>query len=89
MFWSNVEDDLGGLRNIRLALKSGGRAIILVPHDQRLFGTLDVALGHHRRYSREQLTQVRHGTVGFSFFAFRMRASIAFVMATDENCDVV
>lgn len=60
----HVEDDLGGLRNIRQVLKSGGRAIILVPHDQRIFGTLDVALGHHRRYSREQL-RARMEQAGF------------------------
>jgi glycosyltransferase involved in cell wall biosynthesis len=60
----HVEDDLGGLRNIYGALKSGGRAIILVPHDQRIFGTLDVALGHYRRYSREQL-RARMEEAGF------------------------
>ncbi len=51
----HVEDDLGGLRNIYSALEPGGRAIILVPHDPEIFGTLDVALGHHRRYTRAQL----------------------------------
>ncbi|MGH9719083.1 MAG: glycosyltransferase [Bryobacteraceae bacterium] len=51
----HVEDDMQGLRNIHTALKPGGRAIILVPHGQEIFGSLDVALGHHRRYSREEL----------------------------------
>ena len=37
------------------ALTPGGRAIILVPHDQRIFGTLDMALGHYRRYSHDEL----------------------------------
>ena len=60
----HVEDDLLGLRNIYAALKSGGRAIILVPHDQRIFGTLDVALGHYRRYSHEQL-RARMEEAGF------------------------
>jgi glycosyltransferase involved in cell wall biosynthesis/ubiquinone/menaquinone biosynthesis C-methylase UbiE len=60
----HVEDDLAGLRNIHAALKSGGRAIILVPHDQRIFGTLDVALGHYRRYSREEL-RARMEQAGF------------------------
>ena len=36
-------------------LKSGGRAIVLVPHGQEIFGTLDEALGHYRRYSHEEL----------------------------------
>ena len=51
----HVEDDLGALRNIHGALEPGGRAIILVPFGQELFGALDVVLGHFRRYSREQL----------------------------------
>ena len=41
----HVEDDMQGLRNIHSVLQPGGRAIILVPHGQEIFGTLDVALG--------------------------------------------
>ncbi len=51
----HVEDDDSGLRNIHASLCHGGRAIVLVPHDQRIFGTLDTALGHYRRYSHEEL----------------------------------
>ena len=51
----HVEDDLLALRNIRSALKPGGRAIILVPQDQAAYGTLDEVLGHYRRYSEAQL----------------------------------
>jgi hypothetical protein len=51
----HVEDAHGALVNIHGALKPGGHAIILVPHDQRLYGTLDKALGHYRRYSHEEL----------------------------------
>ncbi|MBI3210816.1 MAG: glycosyltransferase [Candidatus Solibacter usitatus] len=51
----HVEDDLLGLRNVRSVLTSGGRAIILVPQGQWAFGKIDVALGHHRRYSEPQL----------------------------------
>jgi SAM-dependent methyltransferase len=51
----HVEDDMAGFRNILRVLQPGGRAVILVPHDQRIFGTLDQALGHYRRYSREEL----------------------------------
>jgi 2-polyprenyl-3-methyl-5-hydroxy-6-metoxy-1,4-benzoquinol methylase len=54
----HVADDLAALRNIHGALKPGGRAIILVPQGQDIFGTMDTALGHHRRYSRDQLQQV-------------------------------
>jgi SAM-dependent methyltransferase len=51
----HVEDDLLALRNIRSALKPGGRAIILVPQDQAIYGSLDKVLGHYRRYSEQQL----------------------------------
>ena len=53
----HVKDDLAALRNIRSALAPGGRAIILVPQDQRVFGSLDEVLGHHRRYSEPQIQE--------------------------------
>jgi 2-polyprenyl-3-methyl-5-hydroxy-6-metoxy-1,4-benzoquinol methylase len=51
----HVKDDLLALRNIHSALSPGGRAIILVPQDQSVYGTLDEVLGHFRRYSRAEL----------------------------------
>jgi SAM-dependent methyltransferase len=51
----HVEDDSAALNSIRNALETGGRAIILVPQNPKLFGALDDALGHRRRYTREQL----------------------------------
>jgi len=53
----HIEDDLQGLRNIRSALKPGGRVIILVPQGQEIFGTLDTVLGHYRRYTHRQLSE--------------------------------
>ena len=53
----HIQYDLNGLRNIYRALEPGGRAIILVPQGQEIYGTLDAALGHHRRYSRSELEQ--------------------------------
>ena len=53
----HIEDDLGALRNIYSALSPGGRAIVLVPCGQDIFGTLDVILGHYRRYSASQLRE--------------------------------
>ena len=60
----HVEDEMASLRNIYSALQPGGRAIILVPHDQRIYGSLDVALGHFRRYSHEDLRR-KMEQVGF------------------------
>jgi ubiquinone/menaquinone biosynthesis C-methylase UbiE len=36
-------------------LEPGGRLVLLVPAHPALFGTLDVALGHVRRYSKSEL----------------------------------
>ena len=60
----HVKDDLGALRNILSALKPGGRAVILVPQDQKAYGTLDEVLGHYRRYSEAQLRE-RMEAAGF------------------------
>jgi glycosyltransferase involved in cell wall biosynthesis len=54
----HIEDDLGALRNIHAVLEEGGRAVILVPEGQSVYGTLDEALGHWRRYSEQQLGDV-------------------------------
>jgi glycosyltransferase involved in cell wall biosynthesis/phospholipid N-methyltransferase len=60
----HVPDPDSAVRNMFDALPSGGRAVILVPQGQELFGTLDVVLGHFLRYSKYQL-QVRMESAGF------------------------
>ncbi len=54
----HMEHDVHCMRNIHRALAPGGRAIILVPHGQEIYGQLDVVLGHYRRYSHDQLRGV-------------------------------
>jgi len=54
----HVEDDRQALLNICSVLAERGRAIVLVPHGPRNFGTLDTILGHRRRYSRESLARL-------------------------------
>lgn len=51
----HIKDDAIGLRNIASALAPNGRAIVLVPQDQSIYGTLDEVLGHYRRYSEAEL----------------------------------
>lgn len=51
----HVADDVGSLTLIRRLLGEGGRLILLVPALPALYGTLDEALGHHRRYTRADL----------------------------------
>ncbi len=51
----HIPDEEGALTNIRMALETGGKAIILVPQNPSLYGTLDEILGHERRYTRVSL----------------------------------
>ena len=51
----HIQDDSTGLANIASALSPGGVAIVLVPQDQSIYGTLDDELGHYRRYSEAEL----------------------------------
>jgi glycosyltransferase involved in cell wall biosynthesis len=54
----HLADDLTALSNFREVLEEHGRAIILVPCGPWLYGSLDEVLGHHRRYTRKQLTDL-------------------------------
>ncbi|HUI79990.1 MAG TPA: glycosyltransferase [Bryobacteraceae bacterium] len=53
----HVENDRMALANISSALTPGGRAIVLVPQDQKIFGALDTVLGHFRRYTEAELRE--------------------------------
>ena len=52
----HVDDDIASLAAIRKLLAPAGRLVLLVPALPALFGTIDRALGHHRRYKRSDLT---------------------------------
>lgn len=51
----HVPDEQVALKNLRSALMPGGRAVILVPQHPALYGTLDRALDHRERYTRQSL----------------------------------
>jgi glycosyltransferase involved in cell wall biosynthesis len=51
----HVEDDGGALRAMRDVLAPGGRVVLVVPALAGLFGTIDRAIHHHRRYARAAL----------------------------------
>jgi SAM-dependent methyltransferase len=54
----HIAEDLEALRCIRNMLRPQGRAVILVPALQGLFGSLDRELGHQRRYTRKGLNEL-------------------------------
>ena len=53
----HVADDRSSLAAMARLLAPGGRLVLLVPALAWLYGRLDVALGHHRRYTRRGLIE--------------------------------
>lgn len=51
----HVADDLAALRRIRNVLAPEGRLLLIVPAMHRLYGEIDRAIGHHRRYERAEV----------------------------------
>jgi SAM-dependent methyltransferase len=51
----HVRDDLLALRNMRERVKPGGTLVILVPAYVWLYNSMDEAVGHFRRYRKEEL----------------------------------
>ncbi len=53
----HVSDDEGLLRALLRALRPRGRLVLKVPAFEWLYGAMDRAVGHHRRYSRDVLSE--------------------------------
>jgi SAM-dependent methyltransferase len=54
----HVEDHESFLREAREGTKAGGHLLLFVPALPAIFGTLDEAFEHHRRYTRRTLREV-------------------------------
>ena len=52
----HVEDDVEALRNMHLLLRPGGRLLLYVPANPRLYCEIDRGVGHYRRYLMDELT---------------------------------
>ena len=52
----HLEDDASAVAEVRRALRPGGRFLVAVPADPRLWSAHDEAVGHVRRYTRPELT---------------------------------
>ncbi|NUQ37125.1 MAG: class I SAM-dependent methyltransferase [Caldilineales bacterium] len=61
----HIGDDRTALRYMYEALQPGGHLALFVPAGAYMFGTLDVALGHHRRYDLPNLRR-RVSEAGFA-----------------------
>jgi len=54
----HLVDDKAALTEMHRALRPGGRLVLAVPADPRLWSAHDEAVGHVRRYERQQLRDV-------------------------------
>lgn len=54
----HITDDAEAVTAMARALKPGGQLTLIAPAHPRLFGSLDVVYGHHRRYTRASLRDV-------------------------------
>ncbi|MCX6401581.1 MAG: class I SAM-dependent methyltransferase, partial [Propionibacteriales bacterium] len=55
--WEHIDDDVAVASETFRVLRPGGRALIAVPASMALWSGHDVALGHVRRYERDELAQ--------------------------------
>ncbi len=60
----HIADDVRALQAMAASLRPDGRLLLLVPAHAWLYGTVDRAIGHHRRYSRRTLRE-RIAAAGF------------------------
>lgn len=51
----HIEDDVAMLADLRDRLQPAGRLVLKVPAMPVLYGALDAAIGHHRRYTKASL----------------------------------
>lgn len=60
----HIEDDVTALRHMHSVLPPGGRALLIVPAYESLYGPIDYNLGHYRRYSKGPFGRLAH-SLGF------------------------
>lgn len=50
--FEHIEDHVAALRNAKRVLRPGGVLILVVPAHRWLYGSIDRAIGHYRRYTK-------------------------------------
>jgi 2-polyprenyl-3-methyl-5-hydroxy-6-metoxy-1,4-benzoquinol methylase len=73
----HIEDDKSAMRKVHGMLKPNGCVVVNVPSYQFLFGKHDIALGHKRRYSDDEL-KTKLKASGFKIEYFRHWNLLAF-----------
>ncbi|MEO5897312.1 MAG: class I SAM-dependent methyltransferase [Vicinamibacterales bacterium] len=70
----HIDDDRRTLEAVRSRLSPGGVLILTVPADPRLWSAVDVAAGHCRRYTLEELqAKLHHGGFRIEYLSPIMR----------------
>lgn len=59
--WEHIDDDVAVARETARVLRPGGRVLVAVPAGMALWSGHDVALGHVRRYERDELASLIRG----------------------------
>jgi 2-polyprenyl-3-methyl-5-hydroxy-6-metoxy-1,4-benzoquinol methylase len=54
--FEHIQDDMLALRHVRELLGTGGRLVLIVPAHSWLYGSMDRAIGHCRRYDKQLMT---------------------------------
>jgi SAM-dependent methyltransferase len=60
----HIEDDEAALSQFSHLLPPGGRLVLIVPAHRRLYGEIDKAIGHYRRYEKGEI-MVKFERAGF------------------------
>ncbi len=79
-----VSDDLAGLRELRRVLKDGATLCLTVPAYPSLWGEIDEARGHHRRYTASELRR-KLNNAGFELTRVSYIVAIGFFPAAIER----
>lgn len=56
--FEHIEDHQVALANAVRVLKTGGHLILVVPAHMALYGSIDRAIGHYRRYNKRMMTDL-------------------------------
>jgi glycosyltransferase involved in cell wall biosynthesis/precorrin-6B methylase 2 len=78
----HIEKDDAALAAFAQLLEPGGRLVLQVPALRRLYGEIDRAIGHHRRYGRDELSAklAAHGFEAVEVGYFNLPGALAWYL---------
>lgn len=71
----HVRDDRRALEHMAAVLPAGGKAVLIVPAFEALYGPIDRNLGHYRRYSKKSMRALAEAA-GFEVTTLRYMNSV-------------